>query len=117
MELSGVTTLAIGVPDKFVPHGSQEVLRKMLGLDAEGLYFRFRSFFARAAGARERRGAEGEGALDPRGPEHRGSRIAWNDRCDRNDWIGGSEGCRRCVSTSCWLSAACSPRARRRIAR
>ena len=52
MELSQVATLAIGVPDKFVPHGSQDVLRKMLGLDAEGLYFRFRSFFAKAAGAR-----------------------------------------------------------------
>jgi hypothetical protein len=73
MELSHVTTLAIGVPDKFVPHGSQEVLRKMLGLDAEGLYFRFRSFFARTAGARERRGAEGEGALDATAPKTGGS--------------------------------------------
>jgi 1-deoxy-D-xylulose-5-phosphate synthase len=47
MELHGVETLLIGVPDKFVPHGSQEVLRKVLGLDADGLYFRLRSFFAR----------------------------------------------------------------------
>ena len=36
---------------------------------------------------------------------------------DNNDWIGWSEGCRRCVSTSCWLSVACLPRARGRIAR
>jgi hypothetical protein len=64
MELTGVTTLAIGVPDKFVPHGSQEVLRKILGLDAEGLYFRFRSFFAKTAGARERQGGEGDGSPD-----------------------------------------------------
>ena len=51
MELHGVETLLVGVPDKFVPHGSQEVLRKVLGLDAEGLYFRFRTFFARGAAA------------------------------------------------------------------
>jgi len=51
MELDGVETLVVGVPDKFIPHGSQEVLRKVLGLDADGLYFRFRRFFAaRAAG-------------------------------------------------------------------
>ncbi|MBZ0090006.1 MAG: hypothetical protein K8H90_06480, partial [Thermoanaerobaculia bacterium] len=49
MELHQVATLAIGVPDKFVPHGSQEVLRKTLGLDAESLYFRLRSFFAQRA--------------------------------------------------------------------
>ena len=51
MELVGVESSVIGVPDKFIPHGSQDVLRKVLGLDAEGLYFRFRSFFARGAGA------------------------------------------------------------------
>jgi 1-deoxy-D-xylulose-5-phosphate synthase len=51
LELHGVETSLIGVPDKFVPHGSQEILRKVLGLDADGLYFRFRAFFARAAGA------------------------------------------------------------------
>jgi len=48
LELEGVETLVVGVPDKFIPHGSQEVLRKVLGLDAEGLYFRFRGFFAAA---------------------------------------------------------------------
>ncbi len=49
MELSGVATLPIGVPDRFVPHGSQEVLRKTLGLDAESLYFRLRTFFGQRA--------------------------------------------------------------------
>jgi deoxyxylulose-5-phosphate synthase len=49
MELEGVESLLVGVPDKFIPHGSQDVLRKMLGLDADGLYFRFRSFFAAGA--------------------------------------------------------------------
>ncbi len=65
MELSGVQTLALGVPDRFVPHGSQDVLRKMLGLDAEGLYFRFRSFFAKSADAREPGDAVRDGSPDP----------------------------------------------------
>jgi 1-deoxy-D-xylulose-5-phosphate synthase len=43
--LAKVETLVVGVPDRFVPHGSQDVLRKSLGLDAESLYFRFRRFF------------------------------------------------------------------------
>ena len=51
MELHQVATLPIGVPDKFVPHGSQDVLRKTLGLDAESLYFRLRTFFAQRASA------------------------------------------------------------------
>ncbi len=55
LELAGVSLLHVGVPDRFVPHGSQEVLRKTLGLDAESLYFRLRSFFAQRAGERERR--------------------------------------------------------------
>jgi len=63
MELEGVETMIVGVPDKFVPHGSQDVLRKVLGLDAEGLYFRFRGFFA--AGRRKdaaRSGGEAAGS-------------------------------------------------------
>ena len=56
MALEGVETLVVGVPDKFVPHGSQEVLRKLLGLDADGLYFRFRSFFAAVAAKSADRG-------------------------------------------------------------
>ena len=51
LELRGVETLHLGVPDKFIPHGSQDVLRKLLGLDPESLYFRFRTFFSRAAAA------------------------------------------------------------------
>jgi 1-deoxy-D-xylulose-5-phosphate synthase len=57
MALEGVETLVVGVPDQFVPHGSQDVLRKLLGLDADGLYFRFRSFFAAGAGKPAERGA------------------------------------------------------------
>ncbi|MGE0639746.1 MAG: 1-deoxy-D-xylulose-5-phosphate synthase [Thermoanaerobaculia bacterium] len=48
MDLSGVQVMPIGVPDKFVPHGSQDVLRKTLGLDADSLSFRLRRFFAPA---------------------------------------------------------------------
>jgi len=51
MELHGVATMQIGVPDRFIPHGSQDVLRKTLGLDAESLYFRLRSFFAQRGSA------------------------------------------------------------------
>jgi 1-deoxy-D-xylulose-5-phosphate synthase len=58
MELHQVATLTLGVPDRFVPHGSQEVLRKTLGLDAESLYFRLRSFF----GQRGAVPAEGQAA-------------------------------------------------------
>ncbi len=43
--LEGVETLALGIPDRFVPQGSQRVLRQALGLDAEGIYFRLRQFF------------------------------------------------------------------------
>jgi len=57
MALEGVETLVVGVPDQFVPHGSQDVLRKLLGLDADGLYFRFRSFFAAGAAKPSERGA------------------------------------------------------------
>jgi 1-deoxy-D-xylulose-5-phosphate synthase len=48
MELEGVELMPIGIPDRFVPHGSQEVLRKSLGLDADSLTFRLRRFFAAA---------------------------------------------------------------------
>ena len=51
--------MQIGVPDRFVPHGSQDVLRKTLGLDAESLYFRLRSFFAQ-------RGSAGKEGLEAR---------------------------------------------------
>lgn len=55
LSLGGVETLCLGVPDRFVPHGSQRVLRRALGLDAEGLYFRLRQFF-QASGPSAARG-------------------------------------------------------------
>jgi 1-deoxy-D-xylulose-5-phosphate synthase len=48
MGLEGVETLCLGIPDRFVPHGSQRVLRQALGLDADGIYFRLRQFFTAA---------------------------------------------------------------------
>ena len=89
MELASVDDLPIGVPDKFVPHGSQEVLRKTLGLDADGL--------SSASGAsspdrrRSRRRREGRIAGSARSAARRLTR------------------CRRCVSTNYWLSAGFSP--------
>jgi 1-deoxy-D-xylulose-5-phosphate synthase len=65
MELEGVESLLVGVPDQFVPHGSQDVLRKLLRLDADGLYFRFRSFFAAGAGAAQVPGRDAGRAGSP----------------------------------------------------
>lgn len=45
MGLEGVEALNLGIPDRFIPHGSEAVLRQALGLDADGLYFRLRQFF------------------------------------------------------------------------
>lgn len=45
MGVEGVESLCLGIPDRFVPHGSQAVLRQALGLDADGIYFRLRQFF------------------------------------------------------------------------
>ena len=38
--LEGVAVERAGIPDTFVEHGSQEVLRSKYGLDAAGLYQR-----------------------------------------------------------------------------
>jgi len=62
LELEGVETMVVGVPDRFVPHGSQDVLRKTLGLDAESLYFRFRRFFAAQAAERGEEASPRSGA-------------------------------------------------------
>lgn len=35
--LTGVKTLRIGLPDKFIEHGSQKILRRKYGLDADGI--------------------------------------------------------------------------------
>ena len=60
LRANGVELLPIGVPDRFVPHGSQEVLHKSLGLDAESLTFRFRRYFAAAKAS-----TPGTGSAEP----------------------------------------------------
>jgi len=44
-----ISLLRIGIPDEFVEHGSQELLRADYGLDAEGITHRILSFFPKLA--------------------------------------------------------------------
>jgi 1-deoxy-D-xylulose-5-phosphate synthase len=46
---TGVSFLRIGIPDEFVEHGSQELLRANYGLNAEGITHRILSFFPELA--------------------------------------------------------------------
>jgi len=46
--LAGIKTHRIGLPDAFIEHGSQKVLRRKYGLDAEGIYASAREFLASA---------------------------------------------------------------------
>ena len=47
--IAGVRALRIGIPDEFVEHGPQELLRANYSLDAEGIARRILSFFAELA--------------------------------------------------------------------
>jgi 1-deoxy-D-xylulose-5-phosphate synthase len=42
--MSSVKTLRIGLPDRFIEHGAQAVLRKKYGLDADGIFASARTF-------------------------------------------------------------------------
>jgi 1-deoxy-D-xylulose-5-phosphate synthase len=42
--LSGVKTLRIGLPDKYIEHGPQKALRQKYGLDADGIYASVKEF-------------------------------------------------------------------------
>jgi 1-deoxy-D-xylulose-5-phosphate synthase len=42
--LSGIKTFRIGLPDTFIEHGSQAILRKKYGLDSEGIYASVKKF-------------------------------------------------------------------------
>jgi len=46
--MSGVKTLRIGLPDEYIEHGSQGVLRQKYGLDADGIYATVRDFVMRS---------------------------------------------------------------------
>lgn len=41
----GIKTLRIGVPDRFIEHGAQAILRKKYGLDADGIFKSLKEFF------------------------------------------------------------------------
>jgi 1-deoxy-D-xylulose-5-phosphate synthase len=43
--LSGVKTRCLGLPDRFIEHGPQELLRSLLGIDAEGIARHVRTTF------------------------------------------------------------------------
>jgi 1-deoxy-D-xylulose-5-phosphate synthase len=40
--------LRIGIPDRFIEHGKQEELYKILGLDEEGIYKQIKEFLKRS---------------------------------------------------------------------
>jgi 1-deoxy-D-xylulose-5-phosphate synthase len=42
--VTGIKTHRIGVPDAYIEHGTQQVLRRKYGLDAEGIYSSVRDF-------------------------------------------------------------------------
>jgi 1-deoxy-D-xylulose-5-phosphate synthase len=46
--LAGIKTHRIGLPDAFIEHGTQKVLRRKYGLDAEGIYASAKEFLASA---------------------------------------------------------------------
>jgi 1-deoxy-D-xylulose-5-phosphate synthase len=48
-KLAGVKTLRIGLPDRFVEHGPQAVLRAKYGLDAEGIGKSVKEFVERTS--------------------------------------------------------------------
>ncbi len=41
---SGIKTMRLGLPDDFIEHGTQKILRQKYGLDAEGIYAKVRDF-------------------------------------------------------------------------
>ncbi|MDD5563721.1 MAG: 1-deoxy-D-xylulose-5-phosphate synthase [Thermoanaerobaculaceae bacterium] len=49
LRVPGVLVERLGIPDEFQPHGSQEILRARLDLDAEGIARRARAFFPKLA--------------------------------------------------------------------
>ena len=42
--IAGIKTLRIGLPDAYIEHGAQKVLRKKYGLDTDGIYASVRDF-------------------------------------------------------------------------
>jgi 1-deoxy-D-xylulose-5-phosphate synthase len=42
--ITGTKTLRIGLPDRYVEHGTQKALRQKYGLDADGMYASVKAF-------------------------------------------------------------------------
>ena len=47
-KINGVKTLRIGLPDTFIEHGPQNVLRQKYGLDADGIYASVKNFVSKS---------------------------------------------------------------------
>jgi 1-deoxy-D-xylulose-5-phosphate synthase len=47
--LTGIKTLRIGLPDRFIEHGPQALLREKYGLDANGIYRSVKEFVERTS--------------------------------------------------------------------
>ncbi|MDX1764544.1 MAG: transketolase C-terminal domain-containing protein, partial [bacterium] len=52
--LDDIRLLRIGLPDRFIEHGSQRLLRQQYGLDPEGIVARIEGFIRQQDGARMR---------------------------------------------------------------
>ncbi len=46
--ISGIKSMRIGLPDCYIEHGTQAVLRKKYGLDADGIYRKIREFIEKS---------------------------------------------------------------------
>jgi 1-deoxy-D-xylulose-5-phosphate synthase len=46
--LTGIRSLRIGLPDSYIEHGAQALLRKKYGLDADGIYAKVKEFVERS---------------------------------------------------------------------
>jgi 1-deoxy-D-xylulose-5-phosphate synthase len=47
-KISGIKTLRIGLPDTYIEHGPQKVLRQKYGLDADGIYASVKEFIEKS---------------------------------------------------------------------
>jgi 1-deoxy-D-xylulose-5-phosphate synthase len=46
--VTGIKSLRIGLPDSYIEHGTQKVLRRKYGLDAEGIYAKVKNFVSQS---------------------------------------------------------------------
>ncbi len=46
--VTGIKSLRIGIPDNYIEHGSQKLLRKKYGLDTDGIYSKVKEFIRRS---------------------------------------------------------------------